>query len=85
MPNTAPLVAPVIALVIWSGLIWAWMYATRIPAILKMRMRLDPMMPRGEQMATLPPRVRWEYGFQPEAGSDEARLAQYLVPRDWLG
>ncbi len=34
---------------------------------------------------SLPPRVRWEYGFQPEADSDEARLAQYLVPRDWLG
>ncbi len=60
MPNTAPLVAPVIALVLWSGLIWAWMYATRIPAILKMRMRLDPMMPRGEQMSQLPATVRWK-------------------------
>ena len=60
MPNTAPLVAPVIALVLWSGLIWAWMYATRIPAILKMRMRLDPMMPRGEQMSQLPANVRWK-------------------------
>ena len=60
MPNTAPLVAPVIALVLWSGLIWAWMYATRIPAILKMRMRLDPMMPRGEQMSQLPAVVRWK-------------------------
>ena len=36
-------------------------------------------------LMSLPPRVRWEYGFQPEADSDEARLAQYLVPRDWLG
>ena len=60
MPNAAPMVAPVIALVLWSGLIWAWMYATRIPAILKMRMRLDPMMPRGEQMAQLPAAVRWK-------------------------
>jgi hypothetical protein len=60
MPNTAPLVAPVIALVLWSGLIWAWMYATRIPAILKMRMRLDPMLPRGEQMSQLPANVRWK-------------------------
>jgi len=60
MPNAEPLVAPVIALVLWSGLIWAWMYATRIPAIIKMRMRLDPMMPRGEQMAQLPATVRWK-------------------------
>ncbi|WP_442683130.1 oxygen-dependent coproporphyrinogen oxidase [Stenotrophomonas sp. JC08] len=35
-------------------------------------------------LMSLPPRVRWEYGFQPETGSDEARLADYLVPRDWL-
>jgi hypothetical protein len=39
---------------------WAWMYATRIPAIRNMRMKLDPDAPRGEQMATLPPRVRWK-------------------------
>lgn len=35
-------------------------------------------------LMSLPPRVRWEYGFVPEAGSAEARLADYLVPRDWL-
>ncbi|KAG0732712.1 hypothetical protein G6F22_021503 [Rhizopus arrhizus] len=27
---------------------------------------------------SLPPRVRWEYGFNPDAGSAEARLADYL-------
>jgi coproporphyrinogen III oxidase len=32
----------------------------------------------------LPPLVRWEYGFTLEAGSDEARLAEYLKPRNWL-
>lgn len=41
-------------------MIWAWMYATRIPAIRKVRMVLDPNAPRGEQMATLPPAVRWK-------------------------
>ena len=35
-------------------------------------------------LMSLPPLVRWEYGFQPEDGSDEARLAEYLRPRDWL-
>ena len=55
-----PLLAPVVALVLWSFVIWAWMYATRIPAIIALRMRLDPDAPRGEQMATLPPRVRWK-------------------------
>lgn len=33
---------------------------------------------------SLPPLVRWEYGYTPAAGSAEARLAHYLRPRDWL-
>lgn len=51
---------PAIALVLWSFVIWTWMYATRIPAILKMKLRMDPEAPRGEQMALLPARVRWK-------------------------
>jgi len=35
-------------------------------------------------LMSLPPLVRWEYGFAPEPGSDEARLQAYLRPRDWL-
>ena len=35
-------------------------------------------------LMSLPPRVRWEYGFVPEQGSPESRLADYLKPRDWL-
>ncbi len=35
-------------------------------------------------LMSLPPRVRFEYGYVPEADSPEARLADYLVPRDWL-
>ena len=60
MPAASPMLAPVIALVIWSALIWTWMYVTRIPAIIKTRMVLDPMAPRGEQMAQLPATVRWK-------------------------
>lgn len=55
-----PLLAPVIALVIWSAVMWAWMYVTRIPAIKASKMVLDGSAPRGEQMATLPPQVRWK-------------------------
>jgi coproporphyrinogen III oxidase len=37
-------------------------------------------------LMSLPPLVRWEYGWQPEPDSDEARLYRdYLKPRDWLG
>lgn len=54
------MLAPVIALVLWSFVMWAWMYATRIPAMVRAKMRLDPEAPRGQQMATLPARVRWK-------------------------
>jgi len=58
--NTQSMLGPVIALVLWTFVIWTWMYVTRIPAISRMRMRLDPNAPRGEQMAQLPPAVRWK-------------------------
>lgn len=36
-------------------------------------------------LMSLPPLVRWEYDWTPEAGSAEARLYErYLQPRDWL-
>ena len=60
MPTPSPIVAPVIALAVWTHVIWAWMYATRIPAIRRARLVLDPLAPRGAQMATLPPQVRWK-------------------------
>lgn len=56
----SPLLGAVIALVLWSMLMWAWMYVTRIPAILQMKMKLDPQAPRGEQMNLLPATVRWK-------------------------
>ncbi|HET6631818.1 MAG TPA: oxygen-dependent coproporphyrinogen oxidase [Rhodanobacteraceae bacterium] len=35
-------------------------------------------------LMSLPPRLRYEYAYAPEPGSAEARLADYLQPRDWL-
>jgi coproporphyrinogen III oxidase len=35
-------------------------------------------------LMSLPPRVRYEYAYQPEPGSAEARLADYLKPREWV-
>jgi len=60
MQTTHALISPVIALVVWTFVIWFWMYFTRIPAILKSRMVLDGNAPRGEQMAQLPAKVRWK-------------------------
>lgn len=60
MGVSVEMLGPVIALVAWSMVMWIWMYATRIPALFAARMKLDPDAPRGEQMALLPPRVRWK-------------------------
>ncbi|AKF09209.1 MAPEG family protein [Sandaracinus amylolyticus] len=54
------LLRPAIALVLWTFVMWTWMYLTRLPAIRRAGMQLDPNAPRGEQMSTLPPSVRWK-------------------------
>jgi len=60
VPITTEILAPVIALLLWTSVMWAWMYATRIPAIQKAGMQMDPMLPKGQQMSELPARVRWK-------------------------
>ena len=51
---------PVVVLVLWSMAMWAWLYATRIPAMRRARTRLDPTLPREQITGGLPPRVRWK-------------------------
>jgi hypothetical protein len=54
------LFAPVIGLVLWSFVMWAWLYATRIPAIRKYNVVLDAHQPASEFHAQLPAQVRWK-------------------------
>jgi coproporphyrinogen III oxidase len=36
-------------------------------------------------LMSMPPLVRWEYGYQPEPGSAEAALYERFLPaRDWV-
>lgn len=35
-------------------------------------------------LMSMPPLARWEYNYQPEGESAEAKLYEYLTPRDWL-
>jgi hypothetical protein len=56
----SPILAPLIALVLWSFVMWAWLYATRIPAIVKNKIVPDPNRPKEEFHAQLPARVRWK-------------------------
>jgi hypothetical protein len=48
------------ALVLWTFVMWAWLYATRIPAIRKHKIVMDPQRPGGELLAQLPAEVRWK-------------------------
>ena len=55
-----PILAPLMALVLWTFVMWAWLYATRIPAIRKNKIVMDPRRPGGELLAQLPAEVRWK-------------------------
>jgi len=56
----AEIVAPVVVLIAWSLFMWLWMYATRLPAISKAGIKLDPTVPKNELLSAIPPRVQWK-------------------------
>lgn len=56
----SPILAPLMALVLWSFVMWAWLYATRIPAIVKNRIVYDSYQPNAAFTAQLPAPVRWK-------------------------
>lgn len=57
----APILAPIVALVLWTYVMWLWMYATRIPAINALPPgAIAPDRPGREMMEQLPARVRWK-------------------------
>ncbi|MCC7483314.1 MAG: oxygen-dependent coproporphyrinogen oxidase [Hyphomicrobiales bacterium] len=35
-------------------------------------------------LCSMPPLARWRYDWQPQQGSPEARLNEFLAPRDWV-
>ena len=57
---TSPILQPVVVLVLWSLVMWAWLYATRIPAMNKAKIALDPNRTTADLTAQLPPQVRWK-------------------------
>src|ERR1700731_4068879 len=56
----SPILAPLIALVLWSFVMWAWLYATRIPAIVRLKIVYDPRRPVSEFQEKVPAQVRWK-------------------------
>ena len=57
---SSPILQPVVALVLWSMVMWAWLYATRIPAIVGAKVEMDPTMTTADLSQRLPPQVRWK-------------------------
>lgn len=53
---------PVVALAIWTMVMWLWMYATRIPAMLKAKVDPDRLVndPDVTLDRVLPPHVQWK-------------------------
>ena len=57
MPFSQSLLTPVLALIVWSLVVWIWMYATRIPAMRKAG--IDPGQAREpDSLDRLPLKVR---------------------------
>lgn len=56
----SPILVPLVTLVLWSFVMLAWLYATRIPAIVRNRIILDPLRSNEEFHAQLPAQVRWK-------------------------
>ena len=54
------LLVPIVALVLWSLVMCAWLYATRIPAIQRGKIVYDPRRPPEAFHAQIPPEVRWK-------------------------
>jgi len=53
---------PVIALAAWTMVMWLWMYATRIPAMLQLKVDPDSLAhdPDASLDKLLPPQVQWK-------------------------
>lgn len=60
METNIQMIQPIVALILWSLVMWTWMYATRLPAIFSMKMEMDPNAPSGVQFSQLPANVRWK-------------------------
>lgn len=60
MTVSQPILQAVVALLIWSMLIWLWTLVTRIPAMQAMKIKLDPTIPPRDLTRDLPARVRWK-------------------------
>ncbi|MEQ8744568.1 MAPEG family protein [Parasphingorhabdus sp.] len=60
--ENSPLLQPMVALILWTMLIWLWMYVTRIPAMNKAKIDTANLVggTGGNLDDLLPPQVQWK-------------------------
>lgn len=53
---------PIVVLMIWTMIMWAWMYATRIPAMSRVKVNPDKLVrdPEASLDKELPPEIQWK-------------------------
>lgn len=58
----APILQPVVGLAIWTLVMCAWLYATRIPAMQRLKIDPDSLVrdPAASLDQVLPPQVQWK-------------------------
>lgn len=59
MIDTA-ILQPVVALLLWTMVMWLWMYVTRIPAMSKAKVAPDDVRKTGTLDERLPAQVQWK-------------------------
>jgi len=59
-PSVSPILQPIVALLIWSLVMWLWMLVTRLPAMMAQKVVLDPNVPPKDLTRNLPAKVRWK-------------------------
>ena len=59
---TAEILKPAILLAAWTMIMWVWMYATRIPAMIKAQVNSDALAndPELTLDKVLPPQIQWK-------------------------
>lgn len=60
MGTTAPLLAPLVTLNLWTFVMEAWMYKERIPAMQKYNVQVDSNISASTLEKTLPREVQWK-------------------------
>ena len=56
----SPILLPAMGLVVWTFVMWAWLYATRIPAIVRLKIPMRPTLTKNSLNDALPHEVRWK-------------------------